>query len=157
MADEAGATGAQRLRGQFDDFLSTAAPGLEEVTTSKAFGTMLAQTVGNVVALHRVGNDVLDLAIRNIRLAGRADVTSLHKQLARTENKLEHVLEVVERLEGELATERRRSGSPAAAHSGSVAEAQARGEGDDTDQEPPATTRTTRRGSAAQRAAGTDG
>lgn len=130
MADEAGATGAERLRGQFDDFLSTAAPGLEEVTTSKAFGTMLAQAVGNMVALHRIGNDVLDLAIRNARLAGRADVTSLHKQLARTENKLEHVLEVVERLEDELASERRRS-----------AEVQ------DGDGEVPASTRTARRSS----------
>lgn len=130
MADEAGATGAERLRGQFDDFLSTAAPGLEEVTTSKAFGTMLAQAVGNMVALHRIGNDVLDLAIRNARLAGRADVTSLHKQLARTENKLEHVLEVVERLEDELASERRRSA-----------------ERQDGDGEAPASTRTARRSS----------
>lgn len=137
MADDAGAGGAQRLRGQFDDFLSTAAPGLEEVTTSKAFGTMLAQAVGNMVSLHRIGNDVLDLAIRNARLAGRADVTSLHKQLARTENKLEHVLEVVERLEDELATERSRSAS--------VADAQATGEGQDGDEEPPTSTRTTRR------------
>lgn len=149
MADEAGATGAQKFRGQFDDFLSTAAPGLEEVTTSKAFGTMLAQAVGNMVALQRIGNDVLDLTIRNVRLAGRADVTSLHKQLARTENKLEHVLEVVERLEDELATERRRPGS--------VAESQAAGEGDDTDDQPPATTRTTRRGSGTRGAASTDG
>lgn len=139
MADEAGATGAERLRGQFDDFLSTAAPGLEEVTTSKAFGTMLAQAVGNMVALHRIGNDVLDLAIRNARLAGRADVTSLHKQLARTENKLEHVLEVVERLEDELAGERRRSAS--------VADAQATGEGQVGSQDAPSSTRTTRRGS----------
>lgn len=137
MADETGATGAQRLRGQFDDFLSTAAPGLEEVTTSKAFGTMLAQAVGNMVAMHRIGNDVLDLAIRNVRLAGRADVTSLHKQLARTENKLEHVLEVVERLEDELASERGRNTS--------VAGAQAAGEGQDADEKPPSTTRTTRR------------
>lgn len=134
MADEAGATGAGRLRGQFDDFLSTAAPGLEEVTTSKAFGTMLAQAVGNMVAVHRIGNDVLDLAIRNARLAGRADVTSLHKQLARTENKLEHVLEVVERLEDELASERR-SGSAGSQSAG------------EDDEKPPTTTRTTRRSS----------
>src|SRR5690606_12997500 len=74
MADEADATGTQQFRRQLDDFLSTAAPGLEEVTTSKAFGSMLAQAVGNMVAMHRIGNDVLDLAIRNVRLAGRADV-----------------------------------------------------------------------------------
>lgn len=152
MADEADATGTQQFRRQLDDFLSTAAPGLEEVTTSKAFGSMLAQAVGNMVALHRIGNDVLDLAIRNVRLAGRADVTTLHKQLARTENKLEHVLEVVERLEDELVAERRRNAS--------VAQAQAAGAGDDTDETPPTTTRTTRRGSGGggtRRATGQDG
>lgn len=106
---ETATDGAQQFRRHVDEFLSTAAPGLEEVTSSKAFGAMLAQTVGNVVALHRIGNDVLDLAIRNVRLAGRADVTSLHRQLVRTEDKLEQVLEVVERLEDELAQERRRA------------------------------------------------
>lgn len=101
--------GSSQFRQYVDDFLSTATPGLEEVASSKAFGALLAQSVGNVVALHRIGNDLLDLAIRNVRLAGRADVTSLHKQLARTEDKLESVLEIVERLEDELARERSRS------------------------------------------------
>lgn len=102
-------TGSQQFRQYVDDFLAAATPGLEEVASSKAFGALLAQSVGNVVALHRIGNDLLDLAIRNARLAGRADVTSLHRQLARTEDKLEAVLEIVERLEDELARERPRA------------------------------------------------
>lgn len=101
--------GSSQFRQYVDDFLAAATPGLEEVASSKAFGALLAQSVGNVVALHRIGNDLLDLAIRNVRLAGRADVTSLHKQLARTEDKLESVLEIVERLEDELARERSRA------------------------------------------------
>ena len=50
-----------------------------------------------------MGNDVSDLVVRNLRLAGRQDVTSLARQLARTEDKLEQVLQEVERLQEQLA------------------------------------------------------
>ncbi|MDI3332010.1 MAG: hypothetical protein QJR09_14960 [Micrococcus sp.] len=109
MADPTGNNGDRPYRQYLDDVLAAASPGLEEVVNSRAFGHMLSQTAGNLVALHRLGNDALDLVIRNARLAGRADVTSLHRQLARNEDKLEMVLETVERLEDELAEERRRN------------------------------------------------
>ncbi len=109
MADATGNNGDRPYRQYLDDVLAAASPGLEEVVNSKAFGHMLAQSAGNLVALHRLGNDALDLAIRNARLAGRSDVTSLHRQLSRNEDKLEMVLETVERLEDELAEERRRN------------------------------------------------
>lgn len=109
MADAAGSNGDRPYRQYLDDILAAASPGLEDVVNSKAFGHMLSQTAGNLVALHRLGNDALDLAIRNARLAGRSDVTSLHRQLSRNEDKLEMVLETVERLEDELADERRRN------------------------------------------------
>lgn len=114
MADEPSTNGTEQFRRYLDDFLSTAAPGLEEVVNSKSFGEMLAQTAGNFVALHRIGNEAMDLTLRNLRVAGRSDVTSLHRQLARNEDKLELVLETVERLEDELADERRRNGESAA-------------------------------------------
>ncbi len=41
--------------------------------------------------------------VRNLRLAGRTDVTRLGRQLARTEDKLERVLQEVEELRKELA------------------------------------------------------
>jgi hypothetical protein len=109
MADPTGNNGDRPYRQYLDDVLAAASPGLEEVVNSKAFGEMLSQTAGNLVALHRLGNDALDLMIRNARLAGRSDVTSLHRQLSRNEDKLEMVLESVERLEDELAAERRRN------------------------------------------------
>jgi hypothetical protein len=123
MADATGNHGDRPYRQYLDDVLAAASPGLEEVVNSKAFGHMLAQSAGNLVALHRLGNDALDLAIRNARLAGRSDVTSLHRQLSRNEDKLEMVLETVERLEDELAEERRRNAAPAegaAEHDGSA-------------------------------------
>ena len=61
----------------------------------------------NVAALTRIGSDWADLVIRNVRLAGRADVTRLARQLRRNEDKLERVLQEVEGLRDELAAERK--------------------------------------------------
>ena len=52
----------------------------------------------NTVALTKIGSDILDLTLRNLRLAGRQDVTRLARQLGRTEDKLERLLQEVERL-----------------------------------------------------------
>ena len=109
MADPSGTNGDKPYRQYLDDILAAASPGLEEVVNTKAFGHMLSQTAGNLVALHRLGNYALDLVVRKARLAGRSDVTSLHRQLSRNEDKLEMVLETVERLEDELTDERRRN------------------------------------------------
>ncbi|WP_198394914.1 hypothetical protein [Brevibacterium yomogidense] len=69
---------------------------------------------GNLVAMNRLNSDAMDLMLRNLRIAGRADVVSLHRQLARTEDKLEMVLEIVEQLEEDLAEQRRaRTDAPA--------------------------------------------
>ncbi len=107
MTEESSTNGSEQFRKFVDDFLSTAAPALEDVVNSKAYGEMLGQAVGNLVALNRMNNDVMDLTVRNLRIAGRADVVSLHRQLARNEDKLEMVLEIVERIEEELAAIRR--------------------------------------------------
>ena len=40
--------------------------------------------------------------LRNLRIAGRADITRLARQLHRTEDKLERVLQEVEQLRDEL-------------------------------------------------------
>jgi ApbE superfamily uncharacterized protein (UPF0280 family) len=57
----------------------------------------------NAAALTKLGNDAMDLALRNLRLAGRRDVVRLARQLARTEDKLERVLQEVEMLRDQLA------------------------------------------------------
>lgn len=108
MAEESGSKKERSHRQSMDAFLNAAAPGLEEVVSSESFGKMLGQAAGNIVALQRIGSSMMDLAVRNARLAGRADVTNLQRQLVRTEDKLETILETVERLEDELAAERRR-------------------------------------------------
>lgn len=113
MTEESTADGSEQFRKLVDDFLAGAAPSLEGVVNSKAYGELLGQTVGNIVALNRMNSDAMDLLLRNLRIAGRADIVSLHRQLARTEDKLESVLEIVERLEDELAAQRRRSDADA--------------------------------------------
>ena len=75
---------------------------------------LLARTAENVAALTRIGNDMADLVLRNLRLAGRADITRLARQLHRTEDKLERVLQEVEQLRDELAArDRGREGGSA--------------------------------------------
>ena len=49
------------------------------------------------------GRDSADLVLRNLRIAGRADITRLARQLHRTEDKLERLLQEVEALRDQLA------------------------------------------------------
>jgi len=54
------------------------------------------------VAVTRIATEALDLALRNLRLAGRRDIVRLATQLNRTEDKLERVLAELEDLREEL-------------------------------------------------------
>ena len=81
----------------------------EQVVQRNAFGELLAMATENVVALAKLGADAGDLTVRNLRLAGRRDVARLGQQLARTEDKLEAVLQEVERLQDELRAEREKA------------------------------------------------
>ena len=81
----------------------------EQVVQRNAFGELLAMATENVVALAKLGADAGDLTVRNLRLAGRRDIARLGQQLARTEDKLETVLQEVERLQDELRAEREKA------------------------------------------------
>lgn len=96
----------ERIRKGIDDLLGASSAGLEEVVNTKAFGDILAQVTGNLVAVSRIGSETLDLLIRNARLAGRKDVSELGRQLARNEDKLEAVLALVEELQEDLRVAR---------------------------------------------------
>lgn len=105
MADER-LTTTERFRKGLDEFLGTTGAGLEEVVNTKAFGDILSQVTGNLVAVSRISGETLDLVIRNARLAGRKDVAELGRQLGRTEDKLEAVLALVEDLQSDLRAAR---------------------------------------------------
>lgn len=96
----------EQVRALYGNAEDGAANAFEELAAKSSFGRLLALSTENVAALTRIGSDIADLTLRNLRLAGRADVTRLARQLHRTEDKLERVLQEVEQLHDELARER---------------------------------------------------
>jgi hypothetical protein len=97
-----------QVRRQYEEAESAAAEAMEKLVQRDGFGELLARTTENIVAVVKIGNDVMDVVLRNLRLAGRRDVTRLGQQLNRTEDKLELVLQHLERVEDELRQERER-------------------------------------------------
>ena len=95
-------TPADEVRRLYEESESRTAQAMERLVGSDAFGVMLARVTENVMALTRIGFDAMDLTVRNLRLAGRQDVVRLGRQLARTEDKLELLLQEVEKLSDEV-------------------------------------------------------
>jgi hypothetical protein len=84
-----------------------AARASEELVGSRGFGGLLGQFAENAAAVTKLSSDAMDLVLRNLRVAGRRDVVRLARQLARTEDKLERVLQEVEQLRDELSRARK--------------------------------------------------
>src|SRR5437588_8603052 len=113
MADQR--NGAQspedQVRALFEEAESGAAKAFEALVSKPSFGRLLALSAENTAALTRIAFDSVDLLWRNLRLAGRADIVRLSRQLRRNEDKLESVLQEVESLRDELARERSEAGA----------------------------------------------
>jgi hypothetical protein len=92
----------EQVRALYEDAESRAAKAFEEAVSKPSFGELLARSAENVAALTRIGSDIADLVLRNLRIASRADITRLARQLHRTEDKLERVLQEVEHLRDEV-------------------------------------------------------
>ncbi len=91
------------MRALYEQAESSSAKAFDEFVSKPSFGSLLARSAENVAALTRIGSDFADLVLRNMRVAGRADITRLARQLHRTEDKLERVLQEVEQLRDELS------------------------------------------------------
>ena len=114
MGEERESTPDEQVRRLFGDAEKRTAAAVEELVHSDSFGEILARLTQNVMGVTKIGFDVLDLTVRNLRLAGRPDITRLGRQLARNEDKLERVLQEVEQLQeqvGKLEQPRRSSSS----------------------------------------------
>ena len=111
MADDR-PTPEQEARRLYEETEARVAKAAERVVSRDSFGELLAMATENVVALTRMSFDALDLVWSNLRLAGRRDITRLARQLGRTEDKLERVLQEVERLRDDV---KREEGPPAPA------------------------------------------
>ncbi len=108
MADKTNTDGApaptpeQEVRRLYEEAETRVARAAERVVSRDSFGVMLAQMTENAVALTRIGNEAMDLVLRNLRVAGRQDINRLTRALGRTEDKLEQVLQEVEGLRDQL-------------------------------------------------------
>ena len=100
MADERGPLAQVHQR--YVAAETRAASALESLVGSNVFGELLATSASNAMALARLANGGIDRGVRALRVAGRSDVTDLARQLARTEDKLERMLQLVEELEGRI-------------------------------------------------------
>ena len=98
MADASTPGPDAQVRELYEQAESRTAQAFEELVSKPSFGVLLARSAENVAAIARIGSDFGDLVLRNLRLAGRADVTRLARQLHRTEDKLERILQEVEEL-----------------------------------------------------------
>jgi hypothetical protein len=87
----------------YEEAEARTARAFEQLVSRDSFGELLARMTENVVALTKLSSDFFDLVLRNLRLAGRQDVTRLARQLGRAEDKIELLLQEVERLERERA------------------------------------------------------
>ena len=125
MADKPNTDGApaptpeQEVRRLYEEAESRVAKAAERVVSRDSFGELLAMMTENFVALTRIGNEAMDLVLRNLRVASRQDINRLSRALGRTEDKLELVLQEVEALRDELDARASTNGTTAGQVSGS--------------------------------------
>jgi hypothetical protein len=102
MGESEKTTPDEQVRALFGDAEKRAAGAMEQLVHRDSFGELLARTTENVMGLTRIGFNMLDLAVRNLRIAGRPDLIRLGRQLARNEDKLELLLQEIERLQDQV-------------------------------------------------------
>ncbi|MBL8930961.1 MAG: hypothetical protein JNL54_12615 [Kineosporiaceae bacterium] len=96
---------------QFEAKLSTA---MDQLVATNGFAELFTTTATTMMAVTKMANDAIDQVVRSTRLAARQDVTSLARQLARTEDKIELLLQSVEAIEDRLAATESRTTSSSA-------------------------------------------
>ena len=127
MAEERDAPSpAEQVARLYEQAETDAAKASERLVGSGGFASLLGQVAENTAALTKLSSDAMDLVLRNLRVAGRRDVVRLSRQLARTEDKLERVLQELEQVRDELAAAPRRDSS--SGNSGSSRAGQADGD-----------------------------
>jgi uncharacterized membrane protein YgcG len=98
MAEERHPSPAEQIKSLYEESETRTAAAFEQLVKRDSFGELLARMTENVVGVTKIATDTFDLVLRNLRLAGRQDITRLARQLARAEDKLELVLQEVEAL-----------------------------------------------------------
>jgi ABC-type transporter Mla subunit MlaD len=116
MASERDPEGpAEQVARLYEQAETQAAEASERLVGSGGFASLLGQMAENAAALTKLGNDWMDLVLRNLRLASRRDLVRLSRQLWRTEDKLERVLQELEEVQDQLSQGEAKSSSERAA------------------------------------------
>jgi hypothetical protein len=87
------------LRSILDAMEGQTAAAMEELVAGEGFSTLLVRFTENMLAVSKIWADVWDVTLHNFRLAGRRDIDRLARQLNRNEDKLEMILQELERLQ----------------------------------------------------------
>jgi hypothetical protein len=90
--------GTDALRRTFADAEGRMASAMEQLVAGKGFSELLGQAAENAVALTKINAEIWDLVLRNMRMAGRADIHRLGRRMNRIEDKLETILQELENL-----------------------------------------------------------
>lgn len=107
MASERDPEGpAEQVARLYEQAEAQAAKSGERLVGSGGFASLLGQLAENTAALTKLGNDWMDLVLRNLRLASRRDVVRLSRQLGRTEDKLERLLQELEQVQEQLSQDK---------------------------------------------------
>ncbi len=104
-ADRNAPNPAEQVARLYEQAESEAAKATERMVGSGGFASLLGQLAENGAALTKLSGDAFDLMLRNLRIAGRRDIIRLSRQLARTEDKLERVLQEIEAVRDQLERE----------------------------------------------------
>ena len=89
---------ADEVQRLYNEAETQMARSMEDFVSRDSFGSLLVRMTENVMGVTQIATGAIDLVVRNLRIAGRPDVTRLARQIARTEDKLELVLQEVEQL-----------------------------------------------------------
>lgn len=87
------------FRSMVEAMESQAASAMEQFVAGEGFTTVMLRFTENLVAVTKLSADFWDMVLRQFRLAGIGDVDRLARQLERNEDKLELLLQAVERME----------------------------------------------------------
>lgn len=104
---------AEQVARLYEQAETEAAKAGERLVGSGGFASLLGQLAENTAALTKLTNDAMDLVLRNLRVASRRDIVRLSRQLGRTEDKLERVLQELEGVRDELSEGEARRPPPA--------------------------------------------
>jgi hypothetical protein len=96
----------ETLRRALADAESRMAAGMEQLVAGQGFSQLLGQAAENAVALTTVNAELWDSVLRNLRVAGRADIHRLERRLNGIDDKLEALLQQIETLGDARSTAR---------------------------------------------------